>query len=270
MTERERVNILGVGITPLTRVEALAMIEEWIGAGNRHYVCVCGIHGVMESQRDERVRRIHNAAGMVTTDGMPLVWLSWLKGFHHVQRVYGPDLLLDCCQRSELMGYRHFFYGGGPGVPEQLIRRLKDRFPGLHVVGGYSPPYRALTRDEDAEVVERINDARPDVVWIGLSTPKQEQWMAEHRARLTAAVLIGIGAAFDFHSGFKRQAPRWMRSCGLEWIFRLWQEPRRLWRRYLRNNPLFVWHILLQGLGVRHYRLDSGLVPCSSSDSGQH
>src|SRR6476661_9920209 len=256
-----RVNVLGVGVCPLTRHEALAIIEEWIANRERQYVCVCGIHGIMECQRDERLRAIHNSAGMVTTDGMPLVWLSWLNGFRQAQRVYGPDLLLDCCSRSQVQGYRHFFYGGGPGVPQQLITRLQNRFPGLQVAGGYSPPYRALTADEDAEVVQRINAAEPDVVWIGLSTPKQEQWMADHRDRLTAPVLIGVGAAFDFHSGLKRQAPRWMQPSGLEWIFRLWQEPKRLWRRYLRNNPLFVWQILLQGLGVKRYRLDSRSSP---------
>jgi N-acetylglucosaminyldiphosphoundecaprenol N-acetyl-beta-D-mannosaminyltransferase len=257
VADRERVNILGVGISPLTRAQAVATIEGWIARQERQYVCVSGIHGVMESQRDDRLRTIHNAAGMVTPDGMPLVWLSRLKGFGYVERVYGPDLLLACCQRSVTAGYRHYFYGGGAGVPEQLIERLRARFPGLEVVGGYSPPFRALTPEEDAEVVGRINAARPDVVWVGLSTPKQEQWMFEHRDRLTAPVCVGVGAAFDFHAGLKPQAPGWMQRSGLEWLFRLWNEPRRLWRRYLRNNPLFVWHVLLQGLGVRRYRIDS-------------
>jgi N-acetylglucosaminyldiphosphoundecaprenol N-acetyl-beta-D-mannosaminyltransferase len=154
-------------------------------------------------------------------------------------------------------GYRHFFYGGGPGVPERLIDCLQKRFTGLQVVGGYSPPFRPLTAEEDAEVVQRINAAKPDFVWVGLSTPKQERWMSEHRDRLTAPVLLGVGAAFDFHSGIKKQAPRWMQYGGLEWIYRLGQEPRRLWRRYLRNNPLFLWHILLQSLGLKRYRIDS-------------
>jgi len=255
--EPERVNILGVAISPLTRLQALAMIDGWIARHERHYVCVSGIHGVMESQRDEGLRAIHNAAGMVTTDGMPLVWVSWLKGFRHVERVYGPDLLLACCGRSLAKGYRHFFYGGGPGVPERLIDCLQKRFTGLQVVGGYSPPFRPLTAEEDAEVVQRINAAKPDFVWVGLSTPKQERWMSEHRDRLTAPVLLGVGAAFDFHSGIKKQAPRWMQYGGLEWIYRLRQEPRRLWRRYLRNNPLFLWHILLQSVGLKRYRIDS-------------
>ena len=257
-TDRDRVNILGVGISPLTRAQALETIEGWIAQGERQYVCVSGIHGVMESQRDEQLRAIHNAAGMVTPDGMPLVWLSRMRGFKFVERVYGPDLLLDCCQRSVTAGYRHFFYGGGTGVPERLMERLQSRFPGLQIAGGYSPPFRTLSAEEDAEVVRRINAARPDVVWVGLSTPKQERWMSEHRDRLTAPVFVGVGAAFDFHAGLKRQAPRWMQRSGLEWLFRLWTEPRRLWRRYLRNNPLFVWHIALQSLGVRQYRIDFG------------
>jgi N-acetylglucosaminyldiphosphoundecaprenol N-acetyl-beta-D-mannosaminyltransferase len=257
-TDRERVNILGVGISPLTRAQALATIEGWIAQGERQYVCVSGIHGVMESQRDERLRAIHNAAGMVTPDGMPLVWLSRMRGFKYVERVYGPDLLLACCERSVTTGYRHYFYGGGAGVPERLMERLQSRFPGLQIAGGYSPPFRALSAEEDADVVRRINAARPDVVWVGLSTPKQERWMSEHRDRLTAPVFVGVGAAFDFHAGLKRQAPRWMQRSGLEWLFRLWTEPRRLWRRYLRNNPLFIWHIVLQSLGVRQYRIDLG------------
>jgi N-acetylglucosaminyldiphosphoundecaprenol N-acetyl-beta-D-mannosaminyltransferase len=254
-----RVNVLGVGISPLTRDQALATMERWIAQRDRQYVCVSGIHGVMESQRDARLRGIHNAAGMVTPDGMPLVWLSRLKGFPYVERVYGPDLLLAFCERSLTGGYRHFFYGGAPGVAELLIERLLARFPGLRIVGSYSPPFRALTAVENEMVVQMINAAQPDVVWVGLSTPKQERWMSEHRDCLTAPVFVGVGAAFDFHAGLKRQAPRWMQRSGLEWLFRLWNEPRRLWRRYLRNNPLFLWKILLQSLGVRQYRLDSEL-----------
>lgn len=253
---RLRVNVLGIGVDPVSRASALTLIERWIATRDRQYVCVSGIHGVMESQRDEGLRAIHNAAGLVVPDGMPLVWLSRLHGVRTVERVYGPDLLLACCERSCTKGYRHFFYGGGPGVPERLIQRLWDRFPGLPVAGGFSPPFRTLTPEEDREVMQRINAARPDIVWVGLSTPKQERWMSEHRDRLEAPVLIGVGAAFDFHAGLKRQAPGWMQRSGLEWVFRLLSEPRRLWRRYLRNNPVFVWQILLQVLGVRRYEVN--------------
>jgi N-acetylglucosaminyldiphosphoundecaprenol N-acetyl-beta-D-mannosaminyltransferase len=256
---RERVNVLGVGVDPVNQDRAMAVIERWIATRDRQYVCVSGIHGVMESQQDEGVRAIHNGAGLVVPDGMPLVWLSRLHGFGEVDRVYGPDLLLACCHRSLATGHRHYFYGGGPGVPEQLIARLRTRFPGLQVAGGFSPPFRALAPEEDGAVVRQINAAQPDIVWVGLSTPKQERWMAEHRNRLDAPVLIGVGAAFDFHAGLKRQAPRWMQRSGLEWVFRLFSEPRRLWRRYLRNNPLFVWQVLLQGLGLRRYQVQGEL-----------
>jgi len=246
----------------VSRARVLSTIESWIASGDRQYICVSGIHGVMESQRDEALRAIHNAAGLVVPDGMPLVWLSRLWGAEpEVERVYGPDLLLECCERSRRTGHRHFFYGGGPGVPDLLTARLCARFPGLAVAGVYSPPFRALTPEEDAEVIRRVNGTRPDIVWVGLSTPKQERWMAEHRDRLEAPVLIGVGAAFDFHAGLKRQAPQWMQRSGLEWFFRLVTEPRRLWRRYLRNNPLFVWSVLLQGLAVRRYTLEERHIP---------
>jgi N-acetylglucosaminyldiphosphoundecaprenol N-acetyl-beta-D-mannosaminyltransferase len=258
---RERVNVLGVGVDPVNPDRALATIDQWITRQGRSYVCVSGIHGVMESYRDESLRAIHNAAGMVVPDGMPLVWLSWLHGFGGAQRVYGPDLLLTCCGRSLATGYRHYFYGGAPGVPERLIERLQARFAGLQVVGSHSPPFRPLTPEEDRQLVSRINAVQPDIVWVGLSTPKQERWMWEHRSRLQAPVLIGVGAAFDFHAGLKRQAPRWMQRSGLEWMFRLLTEPRRLWRRYLRNNPHFLWLILLQGLGVRQYRIQDAPAP---------
>jgi len=233
---------------------ALHTIEGWIARRESHYVCVTGVHGVMESQWDEEVRRIHNAAGLVTPDGMPLVWLSRLMGFFHVERVYGPDLMLALCARSVSQRYRHFFYGGAPGIAEKLVLRLQSRFPALQVSGTYSPPFRPLTPEEDIAVVRRINAVRPDIVWVGISTPKQECWMTEHVGRLCAPVLIGVGAAFDFHAGVKRQAPRWMQQSGLEWLFRLVTEPRRLWRRYFLNNSCFLWLVLLQALGKASHR----------------
>lgn len=251
-----RVNILGVGISAINMAMALQTIAGWISQGQSHYVCVTGVHGVMESQRDAELRWIHNAAGLVTPDGMPLVWLSRLLGFRDVRRVYGPDLMLAVCARSALQGYRHFFYGGAPGVAEQLAGCLRQRFPGLAIAGTYCPPFRPLTREEDVAVVEQINAAQPDIVWVGLSTPRQEQWMATHVQRLHAPVLIGVGAAYDFLSGVKRQAPGWMQHSGLEWFFRLLQEPRRLWRRYLSNNPRFLWRIFLMTVGQQRYVLE--------------
>jgi N-acetylglucosaminyldiphosphoundecaprenol N-acetyl-beta-D-mannosaminyltransferase len=240
-SELPRVDVLGVGVSAITMDRALGTIDSWIARREQHYVCITGVHGVMESQRDERLREIHNRAGMVTPDGMPLVWLSRLNGVRDVERVYGPDLMAACCDRSQAHGYTHFFYGGGDGVPELLAERLRERFAGLRIVGSYSPPFRPMTPEEDEALVDRINQAAPDIVWVGLSTPKQERWMAEHVGRLRAPVMVGVGAAFDFHAGLKRQAPRWMQRSGLEWLFRLMTEPRRLWRRYLVNNPSFIW-----------------------------
>lgn len=251
-----RVNILGVGISAINMEQALAILDDWIARRDPHYVCVSTVHGVMECQRNEAVRRALNSSGLTTPDGMPLVWISRLQGFRHVRRVYGPDLMLAVCERSVAKGYRHYLYGGRPGVAEALKARLEQRFPGVQIVGLECPPFEPLTPEQDHEAVERINAANPDIVWVGMSTPKQDLWAAEHVGRLNAPVIIAVGAAFDFVSGRKRQAPRWMRQSGLEWLFRLIQEPRRLWRRYLIYNPLFVWLLLGQWLGFRKYSLD--------------
>jgi N-acetylglucosaminyldiphosphoundecaprenol N-acetyl-beta-D-mannosaminyltransferase len=251
-----RINILGVGVSAVNIELALQTIDDWISRRKAHYVCVRDVHGIVECQRSEELRRIHNTAGMVTPDGMPLVWLSHLKGYPTVDRVYGPDLLLAVCEHSLSLGYCHYFYGSDSGVPELLARNLQSRFPGLKVVGTYSPPFRPLTVEEDNQVIAKINEARPDIVWVGLSTPKQEYWMAEHIGRLSAPVLIGIGAAFDFHAGIKKQAPYWMQRRGLEWLFRLANEPRRLGRRYLINNPVFIVLALAQVLGIKKYYIE--------------
>jgi N-acetylglucosaminyldiphosphoundecaprenol N-acetyl-beta-D-mannosaminyltransferase len=240
---------------------ALNSIFDWISKREPHYVCVSNVHGVMESQQDQELKRIHNAAGLVTPDGMPLVWLSRLMGFRHVERVYGPDLMLAVCERSTKQGYRHFFYGGAPGVAEKLAVELQSRFPGLQVAGTYSPPFRPLTPEEDQRVVGHINSAQSDIIWVGIGAPKQEHWMGEHVGRLCAPVLIGVGAAFDFHAGLKKQAPKWMQKSGLEWSFRLMTEPRRLWHRYLVNNPFFLWLIFLQALGRKAAESDGDIRP---------
>ena len=250
----QKFNVLGVGICAINMEMALDTIGRWISDRSRNYVTITGVHGVMESQFDEELRRIHNEAGMVTPDGMPMVWLGRKNGFASMDRVYGPDLMLGVCEVSQSRGYRHFFYGGKDGVPELLRDKLVEKYAGLQVVGTYSPPFRALTDVEQAAVVDMINDANPDIVWVGLSTPKQERWMAAHVGRLKAPVLLGVGAAFDFHAGLKKQAPRWMQRSGLEWFFRLISEPRRLWRRYLKNNSLFLFLIALQAMGLKRYR----------------
>ncbi len=239
-SRNERADILGVAVSSTTLDEAVATMERWIVERSRNYVCVTGVHGVMESRRDERLRRIHNAAGMVTPDGMPLVWLSRLFGNSRTRRVYGPDLMREMTAVSARRGYRQFYYGGAEGLADKLKRSLIRDHPGLEVAGTLSPPFRELTREEDQVVIDAINAARPDIVWVGLSTPKQEFWMAGHLGRIEAPVMVGVGAAFDFLAGTKRQAPLWMQHNGLEWLFRLWSEPRRLWRRYAYIVPGFL------------------------------
>jgi N-acetylglucosaminyldiphosphoundecaprenol N-acetyl-beta-D-mannosaminyltransferase len=249
----ERLNVLGVGVSALSMDLAVATIEGWIADRQSHYVCITGVHGVMESQHDPDLRDIHNHAGLVTPDGMPLVWLLRLAGFRHVTRVYGPDLMLALSARATVSGHRHFYYGGGPGVADLLSQRMQERFPGLSVVGTDTPPFRALTADEEERVIQRIDESGADIVWIGLSTPKQERLMAHFAGRIKAPVMIGVGAAFDFHAGLKKQAPAWMQRNGLEWAFRMASEPKRLAGRYLRNNPLFVLRLLEQQIGLRRY-----------------
>jgi N-acetylglucosaminyldiphosphoundecaprenol N-acetyl-beta-D-mannosaminyltransferase len=239
----ERVDVLGVHVSAINMPMALDEISRWIEDGKRHYVCITGVHGVMESQQDERLRSIHNRSGLTTPDGMPMVWAGRRAGADHMERVYGPDLMLEVCRLSVERGWRHYLYGGKEGVASMLSDRLCQRFPGLEVVGEHTPPFRALTAEESDEIVAEINASGAHIVWIGLSTPKQELWMDRFSQRLEANALIGVGAAFDIHAGLVSQAPVWMQRNGLEWLYRLVREPRRLWRRYLGNNPRFAWAI---------------------------
>jgi N-acetylglucosaminyldiphosphoundecaprenol N-acetyl-beta-D-mannosaminyltransferase len=239
-----RVDVLGVGVSCLTLDSAVEEVSGWVTRGERRYVCVTGVHGVMECQRDPHLRRIHNTSGLTTPDGMPMVWSARWAGARGVCRVYGPDLMLAVMARAVERGWSSFFYGGGPATADLLADRLTSLFPGLRVAGTATPPFRPLTPREDEDVVRMINDSGARLVWVGLSTPKQERWIAEHVGRLRANALFGVGAAFDLVAGTIPQAPRWMQRSGLEWTYRLGREPRRLWRRYLRNNPAFVVKVL--------------------------
>lgn len=251
----QRLNILGVGVSAINIEMALQAIEDWTMSGSRRYICVTGVHGIMESRRSPRVRRVHNGADLVTPDGMPLVWLLWAHGYTQADRVYGPDLMLAVFNHRHLRRFRHFLYGTTDRTLDRLRLSLRERFPGANIVGTFSPPFRAMGPDEISATNAAINTTEPDIVWVGLSTPKQEVWMAEQRPHLNAKVLIGVGAAFDFHAGMVRQAPRWLQRSGLEWLFRLAIEPRRLGRRYLVNNPSFVASVLLQELHLARFDL---------------
>jgi N-acetylglucosaminyldiphosphoundecaprenol N-acetyl-beta-D-mannosaminyltransferase len=251
-----RVNILGVGVTPVNLAQAVATLEKWCEEGRREYVCCTSVHGLVEAQRDPEVRCALNRAGLTTEDGMPLVWWCRRAGFSGAGRVYGPDLLAAMCEIASQRGHRHFFYGGSPRVVEKLVLRLTQRYPGLVVAGYRSPPFRPLTDEEDAADIAAINETRPDFVWVGLGMPKQEQWMARHVGKINAAALLGVGAAFDFLSGEKLQAPKWMQRSGVEWLFRLMTEPRRLAHRYLVDNSIFLARALQQLAGWKAYVQD--------------
>jgi N-acetylglucosaminyldiphosphoundecaprenol N-acetyl-beta-D-mannosaminyltransferase len=228
------------------------------------YVTVTGVHGVMESQRDQELKRIHNRSFLTTPDGMPMVWLSRWSGYEYCRRVYGPELMLEVFRQSEAAGQGHYLFGGGDGVAEKLRGRLRDKFPETRVVGTNTPPFRPLSADEEQAFVNDLHEKKPHFLWVGLSTPKQEKFMAgllRKHPDLTSdwghgLVMFGVGAAFDLNAGVLRQAPRWVRHCGLEWLFRLGMEPRRLWRRYALNNPAFVCRIIAQMMGRTEYPLE--------------
>jgi N-acetylglucosaminyldiphosphoundecaprenol N-acetyl-beta-D-mannosaminyltransferase len=230
---------------------AVRLVERALESGQTGYICVTGVHGVMEAQTDPTFKRIQNASLFTTPDGMPMVWVARLQGFQEVGRVYGPDFMAAVCAVSERTGYTHFFYGGKPGVSQKLKASLQSRFPKLQVVGTYTPPFRPLTADEEAELFELVDRTRPDFFWVGLSTPKQERFMAEHVRKLPAKLMIGVGAAFDIHTGTLKDSPAWVKQAGLQWLHRLIQEPARLWRRYLINNPKFLYRVVLQLLGLK-------------------
>jgi len=251
--ESARVNVLGVGISVLNLPLALERLAATVARGEQGYVCVTGVHGVMEAQEDPALRAILNQSLLTTPDGMPMVWLGRWAGHREMDRVYGPDLMLEVMAQSPARGWRHFFYGGANGAAVELREKLTARFPGLEVVGVYEPPFRPLNASEQAELHALVAASRPHFFWVGLSTPKQERFMAEYLPRLPVNVMLGVGAAFDFHSGRVKQAPRWIQRSGFEWLYRVAHDPRRLWRRYLRHNPRFVLAVLAQKLGWRRY-----------------
>jgi N-acetylglucosaminyldiphosphoundecaprenol N-acetyl-beta-D-mannosaminyltransferase len=246
-TDLRRREILGLPIAMTDYAEAMDVMDGMIARRERGYVCATAVHAVMVGQDDPEMRAALEGSTLTVPDGMPLVWAANALGEDLQDRVYGPELMLRYCERSRDQGYRIFLYGGrDQGSLAQLALNLRLRFPGIKIVGGYSPPYRTMTDEEEAAIAEQINLARPDVVWVGIGVPKQEKWMAHMRDRLDAPVLAAVGAAFDFHAGRVSMAPSWMQDRGLEWTYRIAQEPRRLLPRYLIHNPRFVAKIVAQ------------------------
>jgi N-acetylglucosaminyldiphosphoundecaprenol N-acetyl-beta-D-mannosaminyltransferase len=252
-----RANVLGVGVHALDLDTACALVVERARGGPAGCVCCCDVNSVSCAHRDPRHRAILNRAFLATPDGMPVVWLARLDDHAGIDRVYGPDLLLAVCAATAGTGLGHFFYGGTPGTADRLAAALQKRFPGLRVAGTRTPPYGPPSEEELARVAQDLRTGDAAFCWVGLSTPKQEALMAALQPRLERGVLLGVGAAFDLHSGRIRQAPRWLQRSGLEWLWRLALEPRRLGPRYLRNNPLFLLRALAQATGLRRYPLDT-------------
>lgn len=242
---RRRIEILGVPVSNVDLSSAIRTIGAWIAerrnqSGKPRYVCACDVFNVVSAQDNDLHMRALREAHMIVADGTPLVWVSRLRGEKEIQRVPGPDLLAAVCERSVAEGWSHYFYGGAEGVADTLAERLSLLYPGLNVAGTHCPPFRKLSDAELARDLTRINASGADIVWIGLGCPKQEIWMLENYAKLESQVVVGVGAAFDFHTGRVERAPLWMRQNGLEWLHRLASEPKRLWRRYLISAPRFV------------------------------
>lgn len=260
-------DVLGVDLSAIDMNRAIDLAEKWIASRQSAYICMTGVHGVMEAQSDAHLRSVLNGAFINAPDGMPMSWVGWLQGYRQMDRVYGPDFMANVCRLSISKGYRHYLYGGQPGVAQALKIALQKRFPGLKVVGTFTPPFRSLAQDEEASLLQDVRNAKPDILWVGLSTPKQERFMAEYVDRLRVPLLVGVGAAFDFHTGRIDDAPAWMKRIGLQWLHRLLQDPARLWRRYLRNNPAFVWRIALQFFKLRNYSGRNGCPPKASTST---
>lgn len=235
--------ILGVKISAIDMNDVCSLVEEAILKRQKKYICVCPVSTIMECKRNEKILKSVNSADLATPDGMPVVWIGKMRGYKNIRRVYGPELMEEICGISGKNGYKNYLYGSSTEVLLKLKEKLSRKYPNSIISGILSPPFRQLTKEEDDRIVEDINNCNPDIVWVGLGSPKQDLWMYEHRDRINASVMIGVGAAFDFLAGVKPQAPRWMRASGLEWFFRLITEPKRLWRRYLVDNTLFLCYV---------------------------
>lgn len=237
--------ILGMKVNSILPSQAADKIINWAKQSQSRYICAANVHMTMESYDNSEYRNIINSADMVTPDGMPLVWMLRLLGEKEQQRIYGPDLTLWVCRKAAEESISIGLYGGEPNTLQMFKQNLETRFPGLNIACAISPPYRPLTVSEDEFYIKKINESGAKVLLVGLGCPKQERWMAEHKNKITA-VMIGVGAAFDFHAGTVRQAPGWIQKFGMEWFFRLLMEPKRLWKRYLKHNPRFVLFALKQ------------------------
>lgn len=235
-----RVSILDVNVSCVDMPIAVARISQAIESDEKGYVCVSDVNALLHASVDPELRQVFNDSILTLPDGIPLVWAGRRAGSATIDRVCGPDLMPRLLREAQLRGWSSFFMGGSQETNDNLVANLRRDYPGLSIAGHYSPPFRALSEAEEQDLMDRINASGADIVWVGLGAPKQERWMASHRERLDAQILIGVGGAFDMHAGAVARAPKWMQRSGLEWSYRLAKEPRRLWRRYFRNIPLFI------------------------------
>ncbi len=241
---REKFQILGVDIDVVNLSLAWERIHRWVTEKTKVYICVVPVSTIISCQENPSYKDVINQADMATPDGMPVVWLGKMFGHKLIERTYGPDLMRNVCRQGVSYQYKHFFYGSTPEVLKKLVARLTKDFPGLMVAGQYSPPFEDQVHPEEESIIGKINQSKADILWVGLGAPKQDFWMVQNRNQINVPVMIGIGAAFDFLSGVKKQAPGWMQRVGLEWFFRLWCEPRRLWKRYLIGNSKFIGYLI--------------------------
>ncbi len=251
---RPAANVLGVAVDAVDMRRSLDHIDDLLRGTRNHYICVADVHGIMEAQRDPKLFEAYDRSAMTVPDGMPLVWTGWLQKHAGMTHVTGPDLMLEIFRDPRFEHLRHFLYGGQPGIAAQLKSALESRFPSAQVVGIYTPPFRELTEDELGTLQGQLTAARVDVLWIGVSCPRQELFMARHVNQLSARLMFGVGAAFDYHTGRIRDCAPWIKQAGLQWLHRLLQDPRRLWKRYARNNPAFVWKMAGQVLRDRFHQ----------------
>lgn len=245
-TDNNGFRILNVRISAIDMNDACLAVEDAILKRQKKYICVCPVSTIMECKRDKKALASVNSADLATPDGMAIVWIGKILGYKNIRRVYGPELMEKVCVISAKSGYKNYLYGSTQEVLNKLKERLINRYPGLVISGMFSPGFGPLSNDKDDKIVGEINNNAPDIIWVGLGSPKQDLWMYEYRDKLNAPVMIGVGAAFDFLAGTKPQAPRWIRNNGFEWLFRLVAEPKRLWRRYLVNYPLFIYYLLVE------------------------
>lgn len=241
------IKVLGRRVDVIQIPDIICYMEDWITRRDYHnYIVVANVDTVVIGKFNHSMREAVDKASLVIPDGFPLLLLERLRGYSLKKRAYGPDLMHDFLEASQGKEYSHFFYGATEDTLAKLIKKIVGLFPGIKITGSYAPPFRPLTREEDDGIIEMINKAAPDVLWVGIGCPKQEVWMHSHREKLNIPVMVGVGAAFDFLAGTKPQAPAWMRNSGLEWLFRLLTEPGRLWRRYIVNGSLFIWYLFIE------------------------